>query len=84
MLTLISLPVVLDYSFLQVKETLFPCKLSHENAKLVEEAVQMATKTWGQKSLTELEAEERLSYSCEKVMKQVEHDWDLLFNVSNT
>ncbi|CAO2826694.1 unnamed protein product [Amaranthus hypochondriacus] len=50
----------------KVKETLFPCKLSRENAKLVEEAVQMATKTWGQKSLTELEAEERLSYSCEK------------------
>lgn len=52
---------------LQVNESLFPCKLSNENAKLAEEAVQVAVKTWGQKSLTELEAEERLSYSCEKV-----------------
>ncbi|KAL2935104.1 Protein translocase subunit SecA chloroplastic [Bienertia sinuspersici] len=50
----------------KVKETLFPCKLSHENAKLAEEAVQLAVKTWGQRSLSELEAEERLSYSCEK------------------
>ena len=52
---------------LQVKENLFPSKLSNENARLAEEAVQLAVKTWGQKSLTELEAEERLSYSCEKV-----------------
>lgn len=50
----------------KVKETLFPCKLSHKNAKLVEEAVQLAVKTWGQRSLSELEAEEQLSYSCEK------------------
>ncbi|KAH9787034.1 protein translocase subunit SECA1 [Citrus sinensis] len=50
----------------KVNESLFPCKLSNENAKLAEEAVQLAVKTWGQKSLTELEAEERLSYSCEK------------------
>lgn len=52
---------------LQVNESLFPCKLSNENTELAEEAVQLAIKTWGQKSLTELEAEERLSYSCEKV-----------------
>lgn len=50
----------------KVNESLFPCKLSNENAKLAEEAVQLAVKTWGQKSLTELESEERLSYSCEK------------------
>ncbi|XP_021768888.1 protein translocase subunit SecA, chloroplastic [Chenopodium quinoa] len=50
----------------KVKETLFPCKLSQKNAKLVDEAVQLAVKTWGRKSLSELEAEERLSYSCEK------------------
>ncbi|KAA0034141.1 protein translocase subunit SecA [Cucumis melo var. makuwa] len=50
----------------KVNESLFPCDLSSENAKLAEEAVQFAVKTWGQKSLTELEAEERLSYSCEK------------------
>ncbi|XP_012083011.1 protein translocase subunit SecA, chloroplastic [Jatropha curcas] len=50
----------------KVNESLFPCKLSNENMKLAEEAVQLAVKTWGQRSLTELEAEERLSYSCEK------------------
>ncbi|KAK6118152.1 hypothetical protein DH2020_048136 [Rehmannia glutinosa] len=50
----------------QVNESLFPCTLSKENLKLAEEAVQLAAKTWGQRSLTELEAEERLSYSCEK------------------
>ncbi|KAJ4727924.1 Protein translocase subunit SecA [Melia azedarach] len=50
----------------KVNESLFPCKLSNEKTKLAEEAVQLAVKTWGQRSLTELEAEERLSYSCEK------------------
>ncbi|KAM7277283.1 hypothetical protein ACFE04_019149 [Oxalis oulophora] len=50
----------------KVNESLFPCKLSNENTKLAEEAVQLAVQTWGQRSLTELEAEERLSYSCEK------------------
>ncbi|XP_022945327.1 protein translocase subunit SecA, chloroplastic [Cucurbita moschata] len=50
----------------KVNESLFPCALSSENAKLAEEVVQFAVKTWGPRSLTELEAEERLSYSCEK------------------
>lgn len=50
----------------KVNENLFPCKLSNKNTKLAEEAVQLAVQTWGQRSLTELEAEERLSYSCEK------------------
>ncbi|PIN20103.1 hypothetical protein CDL12_07200 [Handroanthus impetiginosus] len=50
----------------KVNESLFPCTLSNEKSKLAEEAVQLAAKTWGQRSLTELEAEERLSYSCEK------------------
>lgn len=50
----------------KVNEKLFPCKLSNEKVKLAEEAVQSAVEAWGQKSLTELEAEERLSYSCEK------------------
>ncbi|KAG5514064.1 hypothetical protein RHGRI_035465 [Rhododendron griersonianum] len=52
----------------KVNENLFPCTLSKEITKLAEEAVQLAVDTWGQKSLTELEAEERLSYSCEKVV----------------
>lgn len=51
----------------QVSESLFPCALSKEITDVAEEAVQLAVKTWGQRSLTELEAEERLSYSCEKV-----------------
>lgn len=51
----------------QVNESLFPCTLSKDNSRLAEEAVQLASKTWGQRSLTELEAEDRLSYSCEKV-----------------
>lgn len=50
-----------------MNEKLFPCKLSNEKVKLAEEAVQSAVEAWGQKSLTELEAEERLSYSSEKV-----------------
>lgn len=50
----------------KVNESLFPCKLSKEKMSLAEEAVELAVKTWGQRSLTELEAEERLSYSCEK------------------
>ncbi|CAN8248121.1 unnamed protein product [Cochlearia groenlandica] len=50
----------------KVNEKLFPCKLSNEKVKLAEEAVLLAVEAWGQKSLTELEAEERLSYSCEK------------------
>ncbi|XP_073063271.1 protein translocase subunit SecA, chloroplastic isoform X2 [Primulina eburnea] len=50
----------------KVNESLFPCTLSKESSKLAEEAVQFAVTTWGQRSLTELEAEERLSYSCEK------------------
>ncbi|XP_010422687.1 PREDICTED: protein translocase subunit SECA1, chloroplastic [Camelina sativa] len=50
----------------KVNEKLFPCNLSDDKVKLAEEAVQSAVAAWGQKSLTELEAEERLSYSCEK------------------
>ncbi|GAV87787.1 LOW QUALITY PROTEIN: SecA_SW domain-containing protein/SecA_DEAD domain-containing protein, partial [Cephalotus follicularis] len=50
----------------KVNESLFPCKLSYENTKLANEAVQLAVKTWGHRLLTELEAEERLSYSCER------------------
>ncbi|XP_055817998.1 protein translocase subunit SecA, chloroplastic [Solanum dulcamara] len=50
----------------KVSESLFPCTLSKEKTKLAEEAVDVAVKMWGPKSLTELEAEERLSYSCEK------------------
>ncbi|XP_042515546.1 protein translocase subunit SecA, chloroplastic [Macadamia integrifolia] len=50
----------------KVNEKLFPCKLSKEKTALAEEAVELAVKTWGLRSLTELEAEDRLSYSSEK------------------
>eukprot|EP00256_Glycine_max_P039959 XP_006589081.1 protein translocase subunit SecA, chloroplastic isoform X3 [Glycine max] len=50
----------------QVNEKLFPCQLSNKNVDLAEKAVQLAVETWGKRSLTELEAEERLSYTCEK------------------
>jgi len=52
---------------IQVNEKLFPCQLSNKNVNLTEKAVQLAVETWGKRSLTELEAEERLSYACEKV-----------------
>ncbi|GJN05385.1 hypothetical protein PR202_ga23006 [Eleusine coracana subsp. coracana] len=47
-------------------ESLFPCELSKETLSFVKGAVEVAVKEWGEKSLTELEAEDRLSYSCEK------------------
>lgn len=45
---------------------------------MAEEAVKLAVETWGQRSLTELEAEERLSYSCEKV-RFFEDSKDIVF-----
>ncbi|KAI3980863.1 hypothetical protein MKX01_025428 [Papaver californicum] len=50
----------------KVNENLFPCNLSKQKITAAEEAVELAVQTWGSRSLTELEAEERLSYSCEK------------------
>ncbi|WOL15792.1 protein translocase subunit SECA1, chloroplastic [Canna indica] len=50
----------------KVNEKLFPCDLSKETISLVNDAVDLAAKSWGSRTLTELEAEERLSYSCEK------------------
>ncbi|CAJ1977939.1 unnamed protein product [Sphenostylis stenocarpa] len=54
------------YKTWKVNEKLLPCQLSNKNVDLVEKAVQLAVETWGKRSLTELEAEERLSYACEK------------------
>ncbi|XP_076935842.1 protein translocase subunit SECA1, chloroplastic-like [Bidens hawaiensis] len=50
----------------KVSERLFPCALSEKTSKVVEEAVQSAASSWGRRALPELEAEERLSYACEK------------------
>lgn len=61
----------------KAKAVLFPCELSDESSSLIEEAVQSAVGAWGQKSLTELEAEDRLSYACEKGPTQD----DVIFNL---
>lgn len=50
----------------KVDPILFPCELSKESSSLVTDAVETAVDAWGQKSMTELEAEDRLSYACEK------------------
>ena len=55
------------YPLFQTNESLFPCELSKDTLSCVKDAVEVAVKEWGEKSLPELEAEERLSYSCEKV-----------------
>ncbi|RDX88166.1 Protein translocase subunit SecA, chloroplastic [Mucuna pruriens] len=62
----VSIKKLPPYKTWKVNEKLFPCQLSNKNADLVEKAVQLAVETWGKRSLTELEAEERLSYACEK------------------
>jgi preprotein translocase subunit SecA len=50
-----------------VNESLFPCDLSKDTLLMAKDAVEKAVSSWGKASLTELEAEEQLSYSCEKV-----------------
>eukprot|EP00250_Pteridium_aquilinum_P015288 c22496_g1_i1 orf=619-3663(-) len=50
----------------KVNPLLFPCELSNESSQLISDAVQTCTAAWGENSLTELEAEDKLSYACEK------------------
>lgn len=50
----------------KVNENILPCDLSERTISTAEADVELAVKAWGKRSLTELEAEERLSYSCEK------------------
>ncbi|TVU21114.1 hypothetical protein EJB05_30731 [Eragrostis curvula] len=64
----------------KTNESLFPCELSKETLSSVKDAVEVAVKEWGERSLTELEAEERLSYSCEK-MKDICAKIDSAFDV---
>ncbi|QCE07166.1 preprotein translocase subunit SecA [Vigna unguiculata] len=77
----------------KVNEKLFPCQLSNKNVNLTEKAVQLAVETWGKRSLTELEAEERLSYAGEKGPAQDEvialpssamHFWKLEKNTKSS
>eukprot|EP00850_Spirogloea_muscicola_P005218 SM000023S07674 [mRNA] locus=s23:697023:703298:- [translate_table: standard] len=50
----------------KVSEELFPCSLSSETHSEAETMVDTVVAAWGERSLPELEAEERLSYACEK------------------
>ena len=49
-----------------VKDGLYPCELSDATAKMLSDAVNTACSVWGERSLEALEAEERLSFACEK------------------
>ena len=50
----------------RVKDGLYPCELSAEAEKLLSDAVDAAAQAWGERSVDALEAEERLSFACEK------------------
>lgn len=50
----------------QASAALFPCELSEETRSEIEAAVEAAAEAWGEKALPLLEAEDRLSYACEK------------------
>ncbi|GMH40256.1 hypothetical protein BSKO_08160 [Bryopsis sp. KO-2023] len=50
----------------QVAPDLFPCELPEAIETLAKEAVAGAVESWGERTLTALEAEERLSIACEK------------------
>ncbi|KAH7444161.1 hypothetical protein KP509_02G067600 [Ceratopteris richardii] len=50
----------------KVDASLFPCEISEECSSMITDAVEAAVETWGQKSLSEIAAEDRLSYACEK------------------
>eukprot|EP00873_Tetraselmis_striata_P021503 jgi/Tetstr1/441767/TSEL_003131.t1 len=50
----------------KVRDGLYPAELSAEAKSLVQEAVDAAVAAWGERQLTELEAEDRLSVACEK------------------
>jgi len=50
----------------RVKDGLYPCELSEETERVLAEAIGVAVKEWGERSTEALEAEERLSFACEK------------------
>jgi preprotein translocase subunit SecA len=49
-----------------VKAGLYPCELSAETSKALGDAINTACSVWGERSLEALDAEERLSFACEK------------------
>ena len=50
----------------KVKDGLYPCDLSSDTKALLKGAVDGAAKAWGERSLSAFEAEDRLSFACEK------------------
>jgi len=55
-----------DNAAYAVDPKLYPCDLSDATERLLASAVATATKAWGERSLTLLEAEDRLSVACER------------------
>lgn len=49
-----------------VKDGLYPCDLSPKTSKILSDAVNTACSVWGERSLEALDAEDRLSFACEK------------------
>lgn len=50
----------------KVSPDLFPVEASEDAKKLISAAVKAAASDWGERQLTELEAEDRLAFACEK------------------
>ena len=50
----------------KVKDGLYPCDISSEASAALANAVEKAIANWGERSLEILEAEDRLSFACEK------------------
>merc|ERR1719478_232005 len=50
----------------KVKDGLYPCDISTEASTALSNAVEKAIASWGERSLDVLEAEDRLSFACEK------------------
>lgn len=45
---------------------LFPCTLTDDTLAAAKQGIKMAVEAWGERSLSVLEAEDRLSIACEK------------------
>ena len=49
-----------------MKDGLYPCELSAEASRLLSEGVDAAVAGWGERAVDALDAEDRLSFACEK------------------
>ena len=50
----------------RVKDGVYPCELTDSTTTLLKDAIESAAKEWGERSVDALDAEERLSFACEK------------------